>query len=299
MQCINCNSTRLKYDNGTDAYVCLDCGHVYPKEYWFISHSHLDIEKVRVVRNVIEEIFFYEPILFFLKCLSNDNEVTDLIHREIYERIWFVYCQSKNAEASKYVQDERKYLDGLIEQGCVKNKIEIDLDQYEHWEDMCAEDIRRQVFCKIRKDRIFLSYSRHDAPVAHYVREYLQVRGYTVYGLEGNAFGLSDWKASVDTAIQRHINLDGVFLLIVSEDSLKSAYALKELETAIKNPAYVIPVILNDGKSSEKALYDHMINIEPRLSKCNYLSFDVNEPEQSCASLKRLLKFFYYLDKRD
>ena len=114
MQRYNCDSTHIKYDKNSDCYVCLNCKHVYPKEYWFISHSHLDIEKVRIVRNVIEEIFFYEPILFFLKCISDDNELTNLIEREIDERVWFVYCQSKNAENSFYVQQERQYLDGLI-----------------------------------------------------------------------------------------------------------------------------------------------------------------------------------------
>lgn len=299
MQCINCRSTRLKYDNSTDAYRCLDCGHVYPKEYWFISHSHLDIEKVRVVRNVIEEIFFYEPILFFLKCLSNDNEVTDLIHREIYERIWFVYCQSKNSKASKYVQDEREYLDKLIEQGCNKHKIEIDLDQYEHWEDMCAEDVRRQVFSKIRKDKVFLSYARKDAPTAHAIYEYLHDRGYTVTGLESRASNLNDWQLSIDEQIKKHISFDGVFLLIVSENALNNKYAFAELEVALENSVYVIPVILNDGNNGERALYEQMITANPRLAKCNYLSFNVNEVEQSLDSLERLLKFFYYFDKRD
>ena len=298
MQCINCKSTRLKYDNGTDAYECLDCGHVYPKEYWFISHSHLDIEKVRVVRNVIEEIFFYEPILFFLKCLSNDNEVTDLIHREIYERIWFVYCHSKNSKSSKYVQDERKYLDKLIEQGCNKYKIEIDLDQYEHWDDMCAEDIRRQVFSKIRKDKVFLSYARKDAQTAHAIYEYLLDRGYTVSGLESSAH-LSDWKQSIDTQIRRHIRYNGVFLLIVSESTLNNDCTFAELEVALKDSAYIIPVILNDGKNTEKALYEQLISVNPRLAKCNYLSFNLNQTEQSLDSLERLLKFFYYLDKKD
>lgn len=295
MQCIKCDSTHLKYNNKNDVYECLNCGHVYPKEYWFISHSHLDIEKVRVVRNVIEEVFFYEPILFFLKCLSNDEEVTDLIHREIAERIWFVYCQSKNSKVSKYVQDEREYLDRLIEKGYVKNKIEIDLDQYEHWEDMCAEDIRKQVFEKIRKDKVFVSYSRHDAPVAHTICDYLQVRGYSVFSLENSVSAFTDWKDSVDFAIQRHASYDGVFLMVVSEKALNSEFAAAELDSAIKSSAHVIPIILNDGKDSEKSLYEKFVQANPRLAKCNYLSFNVNDAEQSCQSLERLLKYFYYI----
>ena len=296
MQCINCKSARLKYVKGDDAYECLDCGHVYPKEYWFISHSHLDIEKVRVVRNVIEEIFFYEPILFFLKCLSNDTEVTDLIHREIHERIWFVYCQSKNAEASAYVQDERRYFDKLIADGYIKHKIEINLDQYEHWEDMCAEDIRKQVFSKIRKDKVFILHSRRDLPIAHSIYEYLLERGYSVQDLESSVTTFNDWGESITSAMQRHIDYDGVFLTIVTAAMLNSGFAFRELDYAINKSAYIIPVILCDGNNSEKALYNEFIKMHPKLAKRNYLAFNVNEQEKSCASLERLLKFFYYLE---
>ena len=71
MKCYNCESKKLVCDNEIDAYVCQDCGYEHYKQYFFISHSHQDIEKVRIIRNVIEETFFYEPILFFLKCLSD------------------------------------------------------------------------------------------------------------------------------------------------------------------------------------------------------------------------------------
>jgi hypothetical protein len=46
-----------------DSYVCKKCGYEYPKQYFFISHSHRDIEKVRIVRNIIEEIFFKNKVL--------------------------------------------------------------------------------------------------------------------------------------------------------------------------------------------------------------------------------------------
>ena len=40
--------------------------------YVFISHSHKDIEKVRILRNVMEENGF-EPLCFFLKCLTKNK----------------------------------------------------------------------------------------------------------------------------------------------------------------------------------------------------------------------------------
>lgn len=51
----------------------------------FISHSHLDIDIVRRIRNKLEDRGF-EPLMFFLKCLNDDNEIESLIKREINER---------------------------------------------------------------------------------------------------------------------------------------------------------------------------------------------------------------------
>ena len=62
--------------------------------YMFISHSHLDIEKVRKIRNALEEAGF-DPLCFYLKCLTDEDEVEGLIKREIDAREWFVYIDSK------------------------------------------------------------------------------------------------------------------------------------------------------------------------------------------------------------
>ena len=59
------------------------------KVYIFVSHSHKDINKVRLVRNYLEDRGA-EPILFFLKSVTDDNEVEDLIKREIDARLWFL-----------------------------------------------------------------------------------------------------------------------------------------------------------------------------------------------------------------
>mgnify|MGYP000774152934 FL=1 len=66
----------------------------------FISHSHLDIDIVRRIRNKLEDRGF-EPLMFFLKCLNDDNEIESLIKREINEREWFIYVESDNAANSR------------------------------------------------------------------------------------------------------------------------------------------------------------------------------------------------------
>ena len=40
----------------------------------FLSHSNKDFDKVRVVRNFLEEQN-YKPIMFFLKALNDDDEI--------------------------------------------------------------------------------------------------------------------------------------------------------------------------------------------------------------------------------
>ena len=78
----------------------------------FISHSHLDIDIVRKIRNKLEDRGF-EPLMFFLKCLNDDNEIESLIKREINEREWFIYVESENAAKSRWVQSERAYISQL------------------------------------------------------------------------------------------------------------------------------------------------------------------------------------------
>ena len=57
----------------------------------FVSHSTRDLERVRLVRNAIEAANG-EPIRFFLKCLSEHDEIDELIEREIRARNFFLLC---------------------------------------------------------------------------------------------------------------------------------------------------------------------------------------------------------------
>ena len=52
----------------------------------------------------------FEPLCFYLKCLENDNEIADLIKREIDAREWFIFIDSENSRNSKWVTLEREYI---------------------------------------------------------------------------------------------------------------------------------------------------------------------------------------------
>ena len=75
----------------------------------FISHSNKDFFKVRLIRNALENKGFM-PILFYLKSISDDDEICDLIKREIDARSRFILCDSINSQQSRYVQTEIQYI---------------------------------------------------------------------------------------------------------------------------------------------------------------------------------------------
>ena len=246
MQCYNCNAKSLKYDVKMDAYICLNCGYEYPKQYFFISHSHLDIEKVRLIRNTIEETFFYEPILFFLKCLSDENELQNLLQREISERIWFIYCKSENAEKSTYVQKERDYVRKLVEEGKRIHIIEIELDKYNIWNNKIFSYLKDQISFQIKKTKLFISYSNRDKNIFKELKENLTLEGYSVWDVSSDLLGFN-WLNSASSHIREHSYKDGAFLFLVSEDSLNNVYLFKELNYAVSQNAFIIPIIIDGG----------------------------------------------------
>ncbi len=56
---------------------------IQDEEMWvFLSHSNKDFSKVRILRNLLEEEG-YRPLMFFLQCLNDEDEIDELIKREI------------------------------------------------------------------------------------------------------------------------------------------------------------------------------------------------------------------------
>ena len=80
------------------------------QEIWvFLSHSNKDYEKVIKVRDLLEKHSF-RPLMFFLKCLNDKDEIDDLIKREIDCRGRFILCDSENARKSDWVKREVEYI---------------------------------------------------------------------------------------------------------------------------------------------------------------------------------------------
>lgn len=289
MECLNCNSGRLVYDKNSDSYICLDCNHKFPKQYFFISHSHLDIEKVRIIRNIIEETFFYEPILFFLKCLSDESELQNLIRREIYERIWFVYCKSKNAENSKYVCAEREYLQKLQDGGKKFNVVNIELDKFDIWDEKCYDYIRKQVEYQIRKTKLFISYSHYDRDAANSIYSYFSEHGYSVWIDELLTVGTS-WFNQTKSNVKEHSYKDGCFVSLLSENAINSHNFRNEISRAIKNDAFIVPIICDNADHNTGEIWNSITTQFPTLKNNNYFVFDTQNPNSSTARLGKFIK---------
>ena len=124
--------------------------HYEEKEIWIsLSHSNKDFAKVGLIRNYLEERFC-RPLMFYLKCLSNDDEIDDLIKREIDCRTRFIICDSDNSQASKWVQSEVKYIKSQQ-----RSYETIDLSNSE-------VNIKSQLDNHIKNTQIFLSYGRNE-----------------------------------------------------------------------------------------------------------------------------------------
>lgn len=138
-------------------------------EIWvFLSHSNKDYEKVRQVRNILEEQSL-RPLMFFLHCLSDDDEIDTLIKREIDCRTRFILCDSENARKSKWVQKEVAYIKS---QNRICETIDISKDPNEISSDL-------QNF--INKTRLFISYNQEEYNIAKRVYERLSRYDFSVY----------------------------------------------------------------------------------------------------------------------
>lgn len=199
----------------------------------FISHSHRDIALVRRVRNHFEKLGF-EPLMFYLKCLSDESEIETLIRREIDEREWFVYADSPNARESKWVKTEREY----IEKSEGKKIFVIDLQSDLESQLKQIEHITRQM-------KVFISYSHKDTALCHMLKNKLEEKDMQVVTDEDIQIG-DNWLKFVSANISDACR-DGFVLLLITEHSCKSGYIVQEIQRAKKEKGKIVPLYVGDG----------------------------------------------------
>lgn len=203
------------------------------KEIWiFLSHSNKDFSKVRLIRNYLEERSC-RPLMFYLKCLSNDDEIDDLIKREIDCRTRFIICDSENSQASKWVQSEVKYIKSQQ-----RSYETIDLSKSE-------EEIKKQLDKLVRSTQIFLSYSSNDFDLVNAV--YSHISKYDIrcffdaYSIESKDDYLQTVYNSIDLAKDF-----GFVVLFANKDSLSSKYVISELQYATAKGAKLLVLLIDE-----------------------------------------------------
>lgn len=195
----------------------------------FISHSHKDLGAVRKIRNHLEKLGF-EPLMFYLKCLSDENEIEELIKREIDERDWFIYADSQSARASRWVQTEREYIETLSG----KNIFTVDLNGDLDGQLAALEHIARQM-------KVYVSYSHRDLALYRRIRQKLLEKDLLVLSDEDVCLSTESWAANAKTAIA-DASHNGFVLLLLTEAFANSAFAVREAELALASGGKVIPV---------------------------------------------------------
>lgn len=214
--------------------------------FWvFVSHSTKDFERVRLVRNALEDSGF-RPILFYLKCLENEDEVNDLLKREIDARKRFILCDSLNAQTSKFVQSEVEYIRS-------KNRMYeiIDLSQI----DMGGQDVEKDVLELIRPFRrrtnVFLCYAHEDGYLAKLIKDELTLQGFKTDDISSldsqSAFGylggLEKWTETIRQQVISTLS-NGYFLYLIG--SSQSFFIQEEIYYAFEYASnMILPVIIN------------------------------------------------------
>ncbi len=232
----------------------------------FLSHSHKDFDKVREVRNILE-VEGHNPLMFFLKCLNDDDEIDDLITREIEARSWFILCDSENAKNSRWVQEEVEIIKGYPK----KTYHAIDLDDLE-------TNLEEELSYLTKKASVFLSYAQADSEFAERIKTDLREMDFGVFSnLELPPE--EDWGLHIEEGFF-DVSSRGAVLVLLSVHSVQTPRQQEELklvERIIKSEGQInniIPIFIDDPKAIYEALPQVIRQLVDEVEKSRDFSFE-------------------------
>jgi hypothetical protein len=182
----------------------------------FVSHSHLDLNAVRRVRDEFERLHA-NPLLFFLMSLKDDEELDSLIKREITARNIFLLCNSPSARKSQWVQKEREFVLSLRDR-----KIH-ELDMEWPWERQ-----KRIIHETLQSATAFINYSIKDRDRVQPYIDLLADSDFAVFEPFTQAMPGDSLIDELDAAIERSVI--GYFFTFLSSNWLRSKWARTEIE---------------------------------------------------------------------
>lgn len=233
------------------------------KEIWiFLSHSSEDFNKVRKIRNYLEEKS-YRPLMFYLKCLESDEEIYDLITREIDVRTRFILCDSENARGSDWVKKEMDYISN---QNPPRSFLRIDLSQPD-------DVIHRELDSYVNQMNIYISCTRNHNDLFRKIR--LRLNKYDLNVLpdlesidSGNSF-----VQEIEEQISHAAN-NGYFIFLYSKDIINTNIVAKEFKLADKLGANVLLFTI-DEESDKMCSNDSSLAKYPHINVSEYPDKDI------------------------
>ena len=242
-------------------------------EIWvFLSHSNKDFERVRILRNLLEDNGF-RPIMLYLRSKedpSKTEELRQLIYDEIDHRNRFIYCKSPNAEASKWVDEEVKYIkskDRIFE------TVNIELSE---------SKIKEQLDGFRKKSNIFISYQRNDIELAKSIAHRLKKYEFNVW-IDFSDLRAGDiFQEEIKKALLNAVNNGYVITLLNERIITPHSWTRAELKMALQNVEHpersIIPVI------QDHTLWDKIREDDELRVLHNIIAIDssVVEPERRC-----------------
>lgn len=220
------------------------------KSWIFVSHSNRDLEAVRRIRNEIEDRGG-QPLLFFLKCLSDGDELDDLLKREIEARRYFLLCDSEHAASSKWVKEEVDYVTSL------SGKRVENIDLRWNWNDQ-VEGVQRL----LKQATLFPVYAQQDRPIVEALLRELGEHDFGIF----DAFGSVEPQQELGSAINGAIDSSQHLLHFLSPSSVESQWCRLEAEYFLRtreNRRYYIPVLLDRAEVPETYTYRRPDEILP------------------------------------
>ncbi len=215
------------------------------KDLWvFISHSNKDFEKVRKIRNYLEE-HSCRPLLFYLMCLSEEEEIDQLIKREIDCRTRFIICSSEHSRKSKWVKSEIDYI-----KTSRRSFHTIDLSASE-------QEIKKELDLFLKSTQVFFSFAREDSELALEVFQHVQKYDIRCAANIHNAAEATDAQQPfTDSSFEQKIAFlkgAGFLVFFASRHSLNNERMREELSKAVTEGARILALAVDENAAQHGA----------------------------------------------
>lgn len=217
----------------------------------FVSYSHKDIDQVREIRNYLESMGI-EPIMLYLRCMDDAKfldryHLSRLIIREIRARDWFLYIDSPNARASKWVQSELKYA------MMAKDKHVIILNLEEG-----LSAIRKKLTAITRSMRVYMTFFVDSVTEYNLMRDEFFRQDF--YVIDRNETFKKEEYTHLDERDMMNVSLvlkNGIFVPLITRRNLVRDALYNQMEYAYSHPdTIVFPVV-------DKASWNTIVNAVP------------------------------------